>query len=41
MRAARLDHCLVVRHDSVHRIQEAQAALVEELWIRVQAELNW
>ena len=30
-------HCLVVRSDSVHRIQEAQAALVLELWQAVQA----
>jgi D-sedoheptulose 7-phosphate isomerase len=29
-------HCLVVRSDSVHRIQEAQAALVRELWSTVQ-----
>jgi D-sedoheptulose 7-phosphate isomerase len=41
MTAAGLDHCLVVRHDSVHRIQEAQGALVGELWARVQAELKW
>ena len=27
-----VDHCLVVRADSVHRIQETQAALVFELW---------
>ncbi len=27
-----LDHCLVVAADSVHRIQEVQAALVYELW---------
>ncbi|MGH9089663.1 MAG: D-sedoheptulose-7-phosphate isomerase [Acidimicrobiales bacterium] len=35
-----VDHCLVVRSDSVHRIQEAQGALVHELWSRVQAELG-
>jgi D-sedoheptulose 7-phosphate isomerase len=29
-------HCLVVRSDSVHRIQEAQDALVLELWSVVQ-----
>ena len=32
-----IDHCLVVRADSVHRIQEAQDALVLELWSVVQA----
>ncbi len=31
-----VDHCLVVRSDSVHRIQEAQGALVLELWRTVQ-----
>jgi D-sedoheptulose 7-phosphate isomerase len=35
-----LDHCLAVRSQSVHRIQEAQAALVAELWRRVQRELD-
>lgn len=34
---AALDHCLVVRSDSIHRIQEAQAALVLGLWEAVQA----
>jgi len=29
-----VDHCLVVRSDSVHRIQEAQDALVHDLWAR-------
>ena len=29
-------HCLVVRSDSVHRIQEAQAALVLRLWTVIQ-----
>jgi D-sedoheptulose 7-phosphate isomerase len=38
MSTAGLDHCLVVRSDSVHRIQEAQAALGYELWRRVQDE---
>ncbi len=33
-------HCLVVRSDSVHRIQEAQDALVLELWSIVQACLD-
>jgi D-sedoheptulose 7-phosphate isomerase len=32
-------HCLVVRSDSVHRIQEAQSALAHELWHRVQRHL--
>lgn len=36
---ADVDHCLVVRADSVHRIQEAQAALGFELWSRVQRAL--
>lgn len=31
-----LDHCLIVRSDSVHRIQEAQASLVASAWTRVQ-----
>lgn len=31
-----VDHCLVVRSDSVHRIQEAQDALAFELWSVVQ-----
>lgn len=31
-----IDHCLVVRSDSVHRIQEAQSAVVFALWERVQ-----
>ncbi len=31
-----VDHCLVVRSDSVHRIQEAQSAVVFTLWERVQ-----
>jgi D-sedoheptulose 7-phosphate isomerase len=34
-----LDHCLTVRADSIHRIQETQAALGFELWRRVQATL--
>ncbi len=32
-------HCLVVDCDSVHRIQEAQAALTFELWASVQAHM--
>ena len=31
-----VDHCLVVRSDSVHRIQEAQDALILQLWSIVQ-----
>lgn len=34
-----LDNCLVVRSDSVHRIQESQAALAFALWSEVQAAL--
>lgn len=36
-----VDHCLVVQADSVHRIQETQAALVFELWSRVQSRLGY
>ena len=35
-----LTHCLVVRSESVHRIQEAQAALVWQLWSIVQRHLH-
>jgi D-sedoheptulose 7-phosphate isomerase len=34
-----VDHCLVVRSDSVHRIQEAQDALLQSLWWSVQGQL--
>lgn len=34
-----VDHLFVVRSDSVHRIQEAQDAVVLELWRAVQARL--
>jgi D-sedoheptulose 7-phosphate isomerase len=37
--AGTVDHCLVVRSDSVHRIQEAQRAVVFDLWGRVQRVL--
>ncbi len=37
---ADVDHCLVVRADSVHRVQETQAALGFELWSRVQSALD-
>jgi hypothetical protein len=33
-------HCLVVDADSVHRIQETQAALGFALWKAVQARLD-
>jgi D-sedoheptulose 7-phosphate isomerase len=35
-----VDFCLVVRSDSVHRIQESQDALVYELWSQVQRHLS-
>lgn len=34
-----IDHCFIARSDSVHRIQEAQAALVHALWVTVQRHL--
>lgn len=34
-----IDHCLVVRSDSVHRIQEAQRAVLFDLWERTQRAL--
>jgi D-sedoheptulose 7-phosphate isomerase len=34
---ADVDHCLVVPGDSIHRIQETQAALVFAVWTRVQS----
>ncbi len=37
-RCDELQHCLVVRSDSVHRIQESQAALIHALWSAVQSE---
>jgi D-sedoheptulose 7-phosphate isomerase len=39
-RSDAVQHCLVVRSDSVHRIQEAQAALVRELWSTVQRRMD-
>lgn len=39
-RSPSVDHSLVVHSDSVHRIQEAQAALAMELWRTVQLELS-
>jgi D-sedoheptulose 7-phosphate isomerase len=35
-----VDHCLVVRSASVHRIQEVQAEVVLDLWTRVQRGLG-
>jgi D-sedoheptulose 7-phosphate isomerase len=40
MAGAALDHCLVVRADSVHRIQETQNALLSALWKRIQSRLE-
>jgi D-sedoheptulose 7-phosphate isomerase len=38
--SAALDHCLIVRSDSVHRIQEAQDAVTLALWQAVQRHLH-
>ncbi len=35
-----LAHCLVVRSDSVHRIQETQSAVAHALWAAIQSELG-
>jgi D-sedoheptulose 7-phosphate isomerase len=35
-----VDHCLIVRSDSVHRIQEAQDVLTLQLWSEVQRQLD-
>ena len=35
-----VQHCLVVRDDSVHRVQETQAALGYALWHRVQERMG-
>ena len=35
-----IDHCLVARSHSVHRVQEAQAALLVALWAAVQRALG-
>jgi D-sedoheptulose 7-phosphate isomerase len=37
--SADVEHCLVVRADSIHRIQEVQSYLVFELWRRLQERL--
>ena len=34
-----LEHCIVVRSDSVHRIQESQASVIHVLWAYVQEAL--
>ena len=39
-RCAALAHCIVVPSDSVHRIQEAQSAVLLALWERVQDRLS-
>ncbi len=39
-RSPHVHHCLVVAADSVHRIQESQAALCFELWRNVHAKLS-
>ena len=35
-----LEHCIVVRSDSVHRIQESQASVTHALWVYVQEALE-
>ena len=35
-----VQHCLVVRDDSVHRVQETQAALGHALWHAVQERIG-
>ena len=35
-----VEHCLVVRSDSVHRVQETQQALLHALWSAVQRALD-
>ncbi len=35
-----LEHCIVVRSDSVHRIQEAQTSVAHTLWALVQEDLE-
>jgi D-sedoheptulose 7-phosphate isomerase len=36
---SRLEHCIVVRSDSVHRVQESQASVIHVLWAYVQEAL--
>lgn len=38
--AGTIDHCLVVRSDSVHRIQEVQSAVLFDLWERTQRTIR-
>ena len=38
-RSGDVDHCLVVRSDSIHRIQETHGALAVALWSAVQRRL--
>ena len=35
-----LDYCLIIRSDSIHRIQETQDAVALAIWERVQAKLG-
>lgn len=35
-----VEHCFIVRSDSVHRIQETQSAVFHALWSAVQSELG-
>jgi D-sedoheptulose 7-phosphate isomerase len=39
-KSADVDHCLVVHSDSVHRVQEVQAALAFEVWAEVQRAIG-
>ena len=39
LQSPHVQHCLVVRADSVHRIQETQAALGHALWDAIQQQL--
>ncbi|MFP5326373.1 MAG: phosphoheptose isomerase, partial [Acidimicrobiia bacterium] len=38
--SADVDHCVVVRSESVHRIQEVQAAVFVALWTAVQGRID-
>ncbi|MEO7557281.1 MAG: SIS domain-containing protein [Acidimicrobiales bacterium] len=37
-RSPHVQHCLIVSADSIHRVQETQAALGHALWVAVQAQ---
>lgn len=39
-RSEAVTHCLLVRSESVHRIQETQASLTLQLWSIVQCHLD-